>query len=155
MQSLHSTVRQWIYHTTAVAKKQPRFGLKEFSNAWRAFTASENESECESDVAFWWLLENSTCYLYCSNDNNIHLVQGIVHTDWSFAEKTFVKQSMMLFAFEILLKNGRKIGGNRSSMNLSSVVGHAWVVTCERPCRYKSTNLVFIAKVKLFFHVKT
>ena len=76
---------------------------------------------------------------------------------WSFAEKTFVKQSMMLCAFEILLKNGRKIGGNRSSMNLSSVVGHAWavkhelscatgptwVITRERPCRYKSTNLVF------------
>ena len=75
---------------------------------------------------------------------------------WSFAEKTFVKQSMMLCAFEILLKNGRKTGGNRSSMNLSSVVGHAWavthelssatghawVVTRERPCRYKSTNLV-------------
>ena len=77
-------------------------------------------------------------------------------TDWSFAEKTFVKQSMMLCAFEILLKNGRKIGGNRSSMNLSSVVGQAWavthelscvtgptwVVTRERPCRYKSTSLV-------------
>ena len=61
---------------------------------------------------------------------------------WSFAEKTFVKQSMMLCAFEILLKNGCKIGGNRSSMNLSSVVGHAWVVTRERPCRYKSMNLV-------------
>ena len=27
--------------------------------------------------------------------------------DWSFAEKTFVKQSMMLCAFEILLKIGR------------------------------------------------
>ena len=63
---------------------------------------------------------------------------------------------MMLCAFEILLKNGRKTGGNCSSMNLSSVVshtwavkhelssatGHAWVVTHERPCRYKSTNLV-------------
>ena len=75
---------------------------------------------------------------------------------WSFAEKTFVKQSMMLWAFEILLKNGRKTGGNHSSMNLSSVVGHAWavthelssatghawVVTRERPCRYRSRNLV-------------
>ena len=30
---------------------------------------------------------------------------------WSFAEKTFVKQSMMLCAFEILLKNGRFGGG--------------------------------------------
>ena len=77
---------------------------------------------------------------------------------WSFAEKTFVKQSMMLCAFEILLKNGHKTGGNRSSMNLSNVVshawavthvlssatGHAWVVTRERPGRYKSTNLVII-----------
>ena len=31
--------------------------------------------------------------------------------DWSFAEKTFVKQSMMLCAFEILLKIGRFGGG--------------------------------------------
>ena len=67
-----------------------------------------------------------------------------------------MKQSMMLCAFEILLKNSHKTGGNRSSMNVSSVVGHAcavthelssatgpaWVVTRERPCRYKSTNLV-------------
>ena len=30
---------------------------------------------------------------------------------WSFAEKTFVKQSMMLCAFEILLKIGRFEGG--------------------------------------------
>ena len=83
---------------------------------------------------------------------------------WSFAEKTFVKQSMMLCAFEILLKNGRKTGGNCSSMNISSVVSHAWavkhelssvtshawVVTRERPCRYKSTNLVlpFVNKAK-------
>ena len=86
------------------------------------------------------------------------MIQFQNHPDWSFAEKTFVKQSMMLCAFEILLKNGRQTGGNRSSMNLSSVVGHAWavrhelssatghawVVTRERPCRYKSTNLVFI-----------
>ena len=64
----------------------------------------------------------------------------------------------MLCAFEILLKNSRKIDGNRSSMNLSSVVSHAWAVThelsCatgptwvvmrERPCRYKSTNLVHL-----------
>ena len=32
---------------------------------------------------------------------------------WSFAEKTFVKQSMMLCAFEILLKIGR-FGGGKS-----------------------------------------
>ena len=32
---------------------------------------------------------------------------------WSFAEKTFVKQSMMLCAFEILLKIGRLGGVNR------------------------------------------
>ena len=31
--------------------------------------------------------------------------------DWSLAEKTFVKQSMMLCAFEILLKIGRFEGG--------------------------------------------
>ena len=31
---------------------------------------------------------------------------------WSFAEKTFVKQSMMLCAFEILLKIGRSGGVN-------------------------------------------
>ena len=35
-------------------------------------------------------------------------------TDWSFAEKTFVKQSMMLCAFEILLKIGRIGGGGKS-----------------------------------------
>ena len=42
--------------------------------------------------------------------------QGIVtipHAYWSFAEKTFVKQSMMLCAFEILLKIGR-LGGAKS-----------------------------------------
>ena len=33
------------------------------------------------------------------------------NADWSFAEKTFVKQSMMLCAFEILLKIGRFEGG--------------------------------------------
>ena len=32
---------------------------------------------------------------------------------WSFAEKTFVKQSMMLCAFEILLKIGRFEGGGK------------------------------------------
>ena len=35
----------------------------------------------------------------------------MVSFNWSFAEKTFVKQSMMLCAFEILLKIGRFEGG--------------------------------------------
>ena len=39
---------------------------------------------------------------------------GQVGIDWSFAEKTFVKQSMMLCAFEILLKIGRFEGGGKS-----------------------------------------
>ena len=87
---------------------------------------------------------------------------------WSFVEKTFVKQSMM--CFRNFAQNGHKTGGNPSIMNLfvashtwvvmyklssetghawvvtrklSSETGHAWVVTRERPCRYKSTNLVF------------
>ena len=59
---------------------------------------------------------------------------------------------MMLCVLEILLKNGRKTGGNLSSMNLSSVASHARTLKRDQSRiggharkdlrRYKSTNLV-------------
>ena len=79
----------------------------------------------------------------CRIHKNLPYVMGVerskklFYTCWSFAEKTFVKQNMMLCVFEILLKNGRKISGNLSSMNLSSVAGHAWAVMhelCHQSC---------------------
>ena len=44
----------------------------------------------------------------------VSLCDSDLVTGWSFAEKTFVKQSMMLCAFEILLKIGRFEGGGKS-----------------------------------------
>ena len=42
------------------------------------------------------------------------LCHVLIQTFWSFAEKTFVKQGVMLCAFEILLKIGRLDGGGKS-----------------------------------------
>ena len=47
-----------------------------------------------------------------------------IHYHWSFAEKTFVKQSMMLCAFEILLKIGRFGGGVNRTGDLG--VNRTW-----------------------------
>ena len=90
---------------------------------------------------------------------------------WSFVEKTFVKQSMVLCVANFAQKRSVKwveisqawislwpVTHGWSRMNsqvrlvtvsvvtrkLSSVTGHAWVVMPERPCRYKSTNLVIL-----------
>ena len=50
---------------------------------------------------------------------NTYLYYVCCHSDWSFAEKTFVKQSMMLCAFEILLKIGRWGEGGKSSVRFT------------------------------------
>ena len=59
---------------------------------------------------------------------------------WSFAEKTFVKQSMMLCAFEILLKIGWFEGGVNRTGDLG--VNRTWRFEGKLSVRFTPPEIV-------------